>query len=71
MRCFFEAKTLAMDHDLDLSDAFQLLSLQAGYFCGLPGESATLLVTADEALAAAARKLDLRAWDCLREPLPG
>jgi predicted nucleic acid-binding protein len=52
---FRDAKELAVDSDLDLSDAFQLLSLQAGYFAALVGGSATLLVTADEALAKAAR----------------
>jgi predicted nucleic acid-binding protein len=47
---FFAAKKLAEDNNLDLSDAFQLLSLEAGYFASLSGGSKTLLVTADEAL---------------------
>jgi predicted nucleic acid-binding protein len=67
---FHDAKELATDTDLDLSDAFQLLSLQAGYFAGLVGESKTLLVTADEPLAKEARKRGLPVWDCLREPMP-
>jgi predicted nucleic acid-binding protein len=45
---FRDAKELATDTDLDLSDAFQLLSLQAGYFAGLVGDSTTLPVTADK-----------------------
>jgi hypothetical protein len=56
---------------LDLSDAFQLLSLQAGYFSHLIGGSRTVLVTADGALARAARQRNLPVWDCMREPLPG
>jgi predicted nucleic acid-binding protein len=67
---FHDAKELATDTDLDLSDAFQLLSLQAGYFAGLVGDSKTVLVTADEALAKEARKRRLPVWDCLREPMP-
>jgi predicted nucleic acid-binding protein len=67
---FRDARELAEHSDLDLSDAFQLLSLQAGYFAGLIGDSATLLVTADEALAAEARKRRLPVWDCQREPVP-
>ncbi len=67
---FSDAKELAVDSGLDLSDAFQLLSLQAGYFAHLIGDSATLLVTADEALARAARNRRLPVWDCLREAMP-
>jgi predicted nucleic acid-binding protein len=67
---FHAARELATDTDLDLSDAFQLLSLQAGYFAGLVGESKTLLVTADEPLAKEARKRGLPVWDCQRESMP-
>lgn len=67
---FADAKDLAEQTDLDLSDAFQLLSLQAGYFAYLIGDSKTLLVTADEALARAARARGLPVWDCRREPMP-
>ncbi len=67
---FIDAKELAEDNDLDLSDAFQLLSLEAGFFAQLIGDSSTLLVTADEALAVAARKKRLQVWDCQREPMP-
>lgn len=66
---FCDAKELTMDSDLDLSDAFQLLSLQAGYFAHLIGGSATLL-TADKALAYAARAMGLPVWDCQREIMP-
>ncbi len=67
---FREARELVDQTNLDLSDAFQLLSLQIGYFRHLAGGSRTLLVTADEALAKAARDRGLPVWDCLREPLP-
>lgn len=67
---FAKARELVEKHGLDLSDAFQLLSLRDGYFSGLVGESATLLVTADAALALAAGDMGLRVWDCIREPMP-
>lgn len=67
---FSDVKELADEHDLDLSDAFQLLTLQAGYFSVLVGDSATLLVTADEPLARAARAMRLPVWDCIRDPMP-
>ena len=67
---FRDAVDLAEHMNLDLSDAFQLLSLQAGYFQYLAGDSKTLLVTADEALAKAARQRRLPVWDCQREPIP-
>jgi hypothetical protein len=59
-----------VDSELDLSDAFQWLSLQAGYCAHLIGDSATVLVTADEALANAARTRGLPVWDCQRETMP-
>jgi len=69
-KVFAEASKLAEQTDLDLSDALQLLSLRDGYFSVLVGDSATLLVTADAALALAARNMALRVWDCEREPIP-
>lgn len=67
---FMKAEQVAKDCELDLSDAFQLLSLEVGYYSSLAGDSKTLLVTADEALAAAARARNVRVWDCLRECRP-
>lgn len=71
MEVFHDAKALAEQYPkLDLSDAFQLLTLEAGFFAPLVGGSQTLLVTADEALATAARHKRLPVWDCVREPMP-
>jgi predicted nucleic acid-binding protein len=67
---FRDAREMAQEYHLDLSDAFQLLTLQAGFFAGLIGGSQTILVTADEPLAKAARTLRLPVWDCMREPVP-
>jgi predicted nucleic acid-binding protein len=67
---FENTVSVAKSQDFDLSDAFQLVTLQAGAMAKIVGGSVRLLVTADEDLAAAARKMGLRAWDCEREPAP-
>ena len=67
---FFEAKNIAQDHGLDLSDAFQILSIKKGYFSVLIDESSAVLVTADRELADAARTLNLRVWNLMVDPAP-
>lgn len=67
---FMEVKTLSDKYSLDLSDAFQILSVKKGFFSGLAGESRTILVTADEGLAKASRNEGIRAWHFLTEPKP-
>ncbi len=67
---FFEAKEIAQRNQLDLSDAFQILSVKKGYFSVLVNDSTTVLVTADEGLAEAAKLEGLRVWNVLSEPAP-
>jgi hypothetical protein len=67
---FSHAKDIATRSRLDLSDAFQILSVKAGYFSSLVNESATVLVTADKELAEAARVEGLTAWNVMLEPPP-
>ncbi len=67
---FFSAQKIAELHKLDLSDAFQILSLNEGFFSGMSGKSKTILVTADKKLANAARAEGLRVWHLLEEPIP-
>ena len=67
---FTRVRAIAERHSLDLSDAFQILSVKDGYFSRLANESRTVLVTADEALAKAARIEGVRSWYCLGEPEP-
>jgi predicted nucleic acid-binding protein len=45
---------------LDFADAFQILSVKEGYFSPLCNDSATVLVTADKALATAAENEAIR-----------
>jgi len=67
---FTEAKEIAQRNQLDLSDAFQILSVKKGYFSVLANESSTVLVTADKELADAARTEGLRTWNLMKEPAP-
>jgi predicted nucleic acid-binding protein len=60
----------AESYGLDISDAFQLYTLKESFVKSFGGDSKTILITADEALAEAARKENLRVWDCLREDPP-
>lgn len=67
---FSQTRVLAERSGLDLSDAFQIMSLKQGYFSVLVNDSATVLVTADDALAEAARGEGLRVWNVNLEPAP-
>lgn len=67
---FKAARDIAERHMLDLSDAFQIVSVKSGDFSVLVNESATVLVTADVRLAEAAKKEGLRVWDVVREEAP-
>jgi predicted nucleic acid-binding protein len=67
---FFKVRELSERHLLDLSDAFQIYSVKAGYFSHLINESQTVLVTADENLAKAARIEGVKSWYFLGEPEP-
>lgn len=65
-----EAQSLSKRYSLDLSDAFQILSVKKGFFSSLPGESSTILVTADGDLVKAARNEGIKAWYFMSEAQP-
>jgi len=67
---FLEVKKLAEQYSLDLSDAFQIVSVKKGFFSTLARDSRTILVSADEGLVKAARKEGIKAWYFLTEPKP-
>jgi len=67
---FSKVRELAERHSLDLSDAFQIFSVKEGYFSCLINDSQTVLVTADEALAKAAKIEGVKSWYCLGWPEP-
>ena len=49
-------KHLITTYEMDVSDAFQIISVKHGYYHHMCGESQTLFVTADERLAEVATK---------------
>ena len=65
-----EVQRIAGQYDLDISDAFQILSVKDGYFQGLVDGSKTILATADAKLAKAAKAEGIRVWNCLKEEAP-
>jgi hypothetical protein len=67
---FPQVQSLARKYSVDLSDAFQILSVQKGFASVMSGESQTILVTADKGLAAAARSEGIRVWNVMTEQLP-
>ena len=67
---FDKAQDIAKKYSLDLSDVFQILSVKEGYFPPLARDSRTILVTADEGLAKAARNEGIKVWYCMKEPTP-
>lgn len=67
---FQRAKEIVERYEIDLSDAFQILSVKEGFFSPLVNDSKTLLVTADEKLAKAAEAEGLKVWYCLAWPVP-
>lgn len=65
-----EAHRLVDETSLDLSDAFQILSVKNGYFSHMARDSKTILVTGDKDLAIAAKDEGVRTWYFIDEPEP-
>lgn len=66
----WDCQQLAAKHKIDLADALQLLVIKKGPMRVFVGESAPILITADTALAKAARTEGFKVWDCLKEVPP-
>ena len=66
---FADTEKIAKRHNLDLSDALQLVSV-ANRFGKFTGPSAPLLITADGLLASAAQNEGVRVWNCLMQASP-
>jgi predicted nucleic acid-binding protein len=67
---FQEAERLITKHGIDFIDSLQLLTLLHGRFRYMVDRSQSLLVTADEALAKAARAEGVIVWQCRTEAFP-
>jgi predicted nucleic acid-binding protein len=67
---FKNVQNISKKYSLDLSDAFQILSVKEGFFSKLSGDSRTILVSADKKLSEVAKLEGLRVWYFLDEPMP-
>jgi predicted nucleic acid-binding protein len=65
---FTEVEAIARRHSIDISDAFQLVTIQRRF--SLIDKEAKFLITADRKLAKAARKEGVKAWYCMKEKAP-
>ncbi len=65
-----EAQRLIRVHGIDFLDGFQVVTVLRGHSSKMVGESKTLFITADRALAVAARAEGVRVWECTSEPAP-
>jgi predicted nucleic acid-binding protein len=67
---FAEAEEIARRHKLDLSDSLQLVSVTHGRSSSCVPGFKTVLITANRALASAAKTEGLRVWNCEEEAAP-
>jgi predicted nucleic acid-binding protein len=66
----FEARDLAKTHNLDMSDALQIVVVKRGYFSSFASGSKTVFVTADRELARTATAVGVRVWNVMEEDAP-
>jgi predicted nucleic acid-binding protein len=67
---FDEVEKIAKRNNLDIVDAYQIVTIQRDSSSRIGLKSEPILVTADFELARAARKEGLRVWNCLIEQEP-
>lgn len=69
-KIFDEVESVVKIHNVDISDAFQIVTVKRGKHSKFSGESKSLLITADTDLAIAAKAEGINTWDCLNDPVP-
>lgn len=67
---FTEAERLIGTYKIDFIDCFQIVTILQGRFRIFPGESKSILITADYQLATVARAEGARVWECTSELPP-
>jgi predicted nucleic acid-binding protein len=65
-----EAERLFQKYKIDFIDCFQIVTILHGQFRFLCLDSKSILITADHALAEAARAEDARVWEVTTDPVP-
>ncbi|GAC1666982.1 MAG: hypothetical protein NVS9B4_22780 [Candidatus Acidiferrum sp.] len=67
---FSETERLVKTYKLDFVDCLQIVTIMRGQFGVLGPNSQSILITADDGLAVAARSEGARVWHCRTEPPP-
>jgi predicted nucleic acid-binding protein len=67
---FEDVENIIYKYNLDVSDAFQIVTIKKSYFSKFECDSKPILVTADECLETVAKKEGLRTWFCLKGTPP-
>ncbi len=67
---FIKVEELARKYNIDISDAFQIVSLKRNYFNRREFLSKPILITGDKPLAKAARMEKIDVWYCVDEAEP-
>lgn len=62
-----DVENMAKKHNIDLSDALQIITIKKGQYSILVSDSASVLITADGPLAEAAKSEGIRVWNCIKE----
>jgi len=65
-----ETERLVAQYKIDFIDCFQIVTIMRGEFRILVGPSQSILITADHALAVAARAEKAKVWECTSESAP-
>ena len=69
-KIFNEVESVVKKYNIDISDAFQIVTIKKGRFSRFVDESQSLLISADSDLAKAARSEGVKVWVCTHEPIP-
>ena len=64
------AERLIAAYEIDFVDSIQIVTLMSGQYSIFIGDSQSVFITADQTLAAAARREGARVWECGTEPCP-
>jgi len=67
---FSEVEKVARKYNIDVSDAFQIVSVKGNYFSRFKSDSKPILITGDGPLAKAAEMEEIRVWNVREKPEP-
>jgi len=66
---FADVEEIISRYNIDISDAFQIVTVKRDYF-SRELQMSPILITADKDLAKTARKEGLQVWNCMTESAP-